>query len=411
MDESNRMLTKKFNCQNCNRPFKKLVQISVDHTKCPYCDLDQCPEIIEANEFNRENIDGSYSINFDKMSKKRKKEYHNVTDTKNTNINNIYGDNQRPINKSEHSTSSNNNNINYNNNGNNYRNNYNNFNNNNYNNQRNKNYNDNNRRNNNYNNNQRNNNYSQNYNNNQRNKNNTNSYMNSNQNNNNFTGNLFSNPMGFVNSMMNPFQGNFSRNGFNFDGIMNNLFFGNVNNINNNNNNFSNNNNIYSDNNNNFFDDYFQDNYASNFASSFIDPLLRANIVNNMRNENHREQKNPPASKESIRGLKRFKMEKKYAKKKENTNNEYEYPECTICLCKIGSGDSTILLPCSHMFHDKCIEEWLNRHNTCPLCRYELPTDNREYENERNQRNRNRRQNHNRMRNNGSNSSDSCYVF
>ena len=63
------------------------------------------------------------------------------------------------------------------------------------------------------------------------------------------------------------------------------------------------------------------------------------------------------------------------------------------------------------MFHDKCIEEWLNRHNTCPLCRYELPTDSREHENERNQRNQSRRQNHNSRRNNRSNNNENCDVF
>ena len=95
MSDANRMISKKFKCQNCNKTFKKLVQIYVDYTRCPNCELDQCPEEVEPNEFNRENIDGSYNLNFDNMSKSTKKQYHTVTDTRDKNKNNFYGDSQR----------------------------------------------------------------------------------------------------------------------------------------------------------------------------------------------------------------------------------------------------------------------------------------------------------------------------
>ena len=60
---------------------------------------------------------------------------------------------------------------------------------------------------------------------------------------------------------------------------------------------------------------------------------------------------------------------------------------------EVKEGDDTILLPCGHMFHDNCVTKWLKIHNTCPLCRFELPTDNADYERLRNQRNQQREEN------------------
>ncbi|XP_022849097.1 RING-H2 finger protein ATL33-like [Olea europaea var. sylvestris] len=52
---------------------------------------------------------------------------------------------------------------------------------------------------------------------------------------------------------------------------------------------------------------------------------------------------------------------------------------CSICMDSFeiendSDTSATVTeLPCQHYFHKDCISEWLNRSNTCPLCRYQLP--------------------------------------
>eukprot|EP00697_Spironema_sp_BW2_P013675 gnl/Spiro4/3895_TR1927_c0_g1_i1.p2 gnl/Spiro4/3895_TR1927_c0_g1~~gnl/Spiro4/3895_TR1927_c0_g1_i1.p2 ORF type:complete len:196 (+),score=50.07 gnl/Spiro4/3895_TR1927_c0_g1_i1:86-589(+) len=45
---------------------------------------------------------------------------------------------------------------------------------------------------------------------------------------------------------------------------------------------------------------------------------------------------------------------------------------CQICLEDLKAGDRAKKLPCSHMFHDKCISKWFDEHRTCPVCRFEV---------------------------------------
>ncbi|KAF7113506.1 hypothetical protein RHSIM_RhsimUnG0121000 [Rhododendron simsii] len=49
--------------------------------------------------------------------------------------------------------------------------------------------------------------------------------------------------------------------------------------------------------------------------------------------------------------------------------------ECVICKEDMREGRDVCELPCDHLFHWICILPWLKKRNTCPCCRYRLPTD------------------------------------
>ncbi|XP_068082728.1 E3 ubiquitin-protein ligase RNF181 [Anabrus simplex] len=82
---------------------------------------------------------------------------------------------------------------------------------------------------------------------------------------------------------------------------------------------------------------------------------------------NHEHNLPPPASKAVVRDLK---------------EREITGPgtQCPVCLKDHEVGEKLKVLPCEHEFHAECILMWLEKTNTCPLCRHELPTDDEEYE-------------------------------
>ncbi|KAM7526267.1 hypothetical protein LguiA_016169 [Lonicera macranthoides] len=49
--------------------------------------------------------------------------------------------------------------------------------------------------------------------------------------------------------------------------------------------------------------------------------------------------------------------------------------ECVICKEEMKEGRDVCEMPCHHLFHWMCILPWLRKRNTCPCCRYQLPTD------------------------------------
>ncbi|PQE31393.1 RING finger protein [Rutstroemia sp. NJR-2017a WRK4] len=43
--------------------------------------------------------------------------------------------------------------------------------------------------------------------------------------------------------------------------------------------------------------------------------------------------------------------------------------ECSVCMDDVHLNDEVVVLPCNHWFHETCASAWLSEHNTCPICR------------------------------------------
>ncbi|KAG7191049.1 hypothetical protein KM043_007095 [Ampulex compressa] len=74
----------------------------------------------------------------------------------------------------------------------------------------------------------------------------------------------------------------------------------------------------------------------------------------------------PPASKSVVENLKEIEID--------------EVKQCPVCLKEFEVGSMAKSMPCRHIFHKECIVPWLQKTNSCPLCRHELPTDDEDYE-------------------------------
>ncbi len=53
-----------------------------------------------------------------------------------------------------------------------------------------------------------------------------------------------------------------------------------------------------------------------------------------------------------------------------------EQKSCVVCQEEFQDGQDVAHLPCIHIFHQKCLVEWLEQKKTCPICQIEVDENN-----------------------------------
>ncbi|GLJ52035.1 hypothetical protein SUGI_1106260 [Cryptomeria japonica] len=76
----------------------------------------------------------------------------------------------------------------------------------------------------------------------------------------------------------------------------------------------------------------------------------------------------PPAAKEAVEALTVVKITEEHLKCELSS-------ECAVCKDEFTVGEETRQLPCKHLYHGDCIFPWLKMHSSCPVCRFQMPSE------------------------------------
>ncbi|XP_062845656.1 E3 ubiquitin-protein ligase Arkadia isoform X2 [Trichomycterus rosablanca] len=69
----------------------------------------------------------------------------------------------------------------------------------------------------------------------------------------------------------------------------------------------------------------------------------------------------------------KYKKRKLHGKHDEDEGAEEDTEEkCTICLSILEEGEDVRRLPCMHLFHQLCVDQWLLTNKKCPICRVDI---------------------------------------
>lgn len=69
----------------------------------------------------------------------------------------------------------------------------------------------------------------------------------------------------------------------------------------------------------------------------------------------------------------KYKKRKLHCKQDGEEGTEEDTEEkCTICLSILEEGEDVRRLPCMHLFHQVCVDQWLITNKKCPICRVDI---------------------------------------
>jgi E3 ubiquitin-protein ligase RNF115/126 len=99
-------------------------------------------------------------------------------------------------------------------------------------------------------------------------------------------------------------------------------------------------------------------NIGDTFPGTGLEQLFEQLLLSNDR------QGPPPASRSAIDAMPVVRINNRHLRSETH---------CAVCKEKFELGIEVREMPCKHLYHSDCIVPWLVRHNSCPVCRKELP--------------------------------------
>lgn len=119
------------------------------------------------------------------------------------------------------------------------------------------------------------------------------------------------------------------------------------------------------------------DTYVTNPAD-YLDARGFDELIQQLIDTDNSRRGPPPAAKSAVESLPSVVIQQ------ENVKDGSAL--CAICKDVLALDEPAKQLPCLHLYHSICILPWLSSRNSCPVCRYELPTDDPDYEEQKNNR-------------------------
>ncbi|KAL5768781.1 hypothetical protein ACOSP7_015326 [Xanthoceras sorbifolium] len=113
------------------------------------------------------------------------------------------------------------------------------------------------------------------------------------------------------------------------------------------------------------------------FALTFI-LLIYAKFCHRGSSAVHRNQQNPAliSSTSRFSGIDKTVIESLPFFRFSSLRGSKQGLECAVCLSKFEDIEILRLLPkCRHAFHINCIDQWLEKHSSCPLCRHKVSAE------------------------------------